>query len=196
MDFLSYAAERAAPVTSSKANSRILPTAASEVSIVGDKDRTEPNSEWFQTATSSESAPEQDGKESASSSARRYTSSESGARRRDFSSRPTFSAELSSSGKPLERGDDTTRRSIGPGAAANFGYSGTPLRFFPGWQGPVSSTHAYSPSPRADKGPTTYNLTPSSSGIHSSSGNAEIIHHITLFLNVKVTYSSTEKNFS
>ncbi|KAG0615355.1 hypothetical protein M758_5G034500 [Ceratodon purpureus] len=157
--------DRATPLISTKANNRALPTSASEVPAAGDNDRIEPNSEWFQTATSPESAPEQDGKESANSSARRHTSSESGARRRDYSSRPTFSAELSSSGKPLERGDDTARRSIGPGAAANFGYSGTPLRFFPGWQGPVNSTHAYSPSPKADKGPTTYNLTPSSSDV-------------------------------
>lgn len=153
---LSYTADRAA---TARENSRALPSSASEESAVGDQDR-ESNTEWSRTATSPESASEQDGKGSLSSSARRYTASESGStRRRDLGSRPTFSAELSSTGKPLERGDDSKRRSVGPGAAVNFGYSGTPLRFFPG-----CNTLAYSPSPRVQKTTGTYTLTPSSSG--------------------------------
>lgn len=161
---LSSATGRATSVTSSRANGRALPKPGSVASAVGGMDRIDPNNECSQTATSSESASERDGKESSTSSTRRYTASEIGGRRRDPSSWSTFSAELSSNGKPLESGDDTSRRSLGPGAAANFGYSGTPLRFFPGWQGPINSTHAYSPNPRVDKGPATYNLTQSSPG--------------------------------
>jgi hypothetical protein len=123
--------------------------------------RINPLSEWSQTSSSSESASEQEAKEPSdrSSTRHRYRESESGPRRRDHTSRPTFSAELSTSGNPMEGVDDTKRIAVGQGAASNFGYPGTPIRLFPGWSQAHSGTPIsnnppalYSASPRIDKG--------------------------------------------
>lgn len=110
--------------------------------------------------------------DSSTSSNRRYiTVSEREARRRDPNSQPTFSGELSSNEKSLDRVDSAKTRSVGQGAAANFGYPGTPLRFFPGWQGnsetlPTNNTHSCpSTSPEVQKG-TGYVSPASSTDAH------------------------------
>jgi len=152
---LSHTTERE---STARENNRVSPASASEVSAAGARDR-ETHSKWSQTTMSSESPSDQHEKVSSSSSARRCTSSESGsAGRRDPSSRDTFSAELSSTGMPLERTDDNRRRSVKPSATTNCGYPGIPIRFFPGY-----NTHTYSASPRVQKAARNYTLTPSSS---------------------------------
>ncbi|XP_024378303.1 uncharacterized protein [Physcomitrium patens] len=128
-----------------------------------DEDQIYQLSEWYQTSTSSDSASDQEGKESSSSSTVLYAESDNGTRRREIhiSQSQILSSELSTSGSNrLERELEVTKkRLVAPGAASNFGYiPGTPMRFFPVWHG-LSGTPLvnnppalYSASPRVEKG--------------------------------------------
>lgn len=110
-------------------------------------------SEWSQTSTSWGSAMEHDGRvlEEQPSLRSIYTleSRISRSQRRDYhSSRTTAfcASELLSTS-----GDGKKTMIVGPGAASNFGYPGTPLvRFSSSWLQPSNNTQIG--SPRAEKG--------------------------------------------